>query len=408
MGINVQPFISTKCSPPSGEAASMEFEFATASRILFGAGVAAKAGALVMEYGRRPLIVGGRNPARSAFLTQQLNEKGIEAMYLAVPGEPTIEDVTTGVDKARALGCDVVVGAGGGSAMDAAKAIAALMTNEGDPLDYLEVVGSGRPLENRPAPCIAIPATAGSGAEVTRNAVLTSPAHHVKVSLRHPWMLPVVALVDPLLTHSLPPGVTASTGLDAFTQLLEAFVSRQANPLTDALCREGLQRAAGALRTAYADGACAHAREDMSLASLFGGLALANAKLGAVHGLAGVIGGLLEAPHGAVCARLLPFAMAANVRALRARDSGSPALARYSEVARLITRRMDATAEDGIAWVKTLCEDFHIAPLSEYGLHSGQFAGVAGQAMRSSSMRGNPIDLNEEELLAVLEQACSD
>lgn len=197
------------------------------------------------------------------------------------------------------------------------------MANGGDPLDYAEVIGHGRPLERRSLPLIAIPTTAGTGAEVTRNAVIGSPEHRVKVSLRSPLMLPEVAIVDPELTRDLPPALTASTGLDALTQLIEPLVSCRTNPLTDALCRSGIQRAARSLRRAVEHGEDLVAREDMSLASLFSGLALANAALGAVHGLTGPLGGMFEASHGALCASLLPAVMEANVRALRHR-AGTP------------------------------------------------------------------------------------
>lgn len=211
----------------------------------------------------------------------------------------------------------MVIGLGGGSVLDAGKAIAALVTNLGNVFDYLEVIGKGQPLVNAPLPFIAIPTTAGTGTEVTRNAVLGSPAHGVKVSLRSPMMLPSLAIVDPELTYGLPPEITASSGLDALTQLIEPFVSVKANPMTDAICREGIRHAAKSLRTVYHNGADASAREGMSLASLFGGLALANAALGAVHGFAGPLGGMLNAPHGAICAKLLPLVMEVNIKVLR-------------------------------------------------------------------------------------------
>ena len=217
----------------------------------------------------------------------------------------------------------------------------------GELLDYVEIIGRGQALTKPSAPFIAIPTTAGTGSEVTRNAVLASPEHRVKVSLRSPLMLARVALVDPELTYDLPPALTASTGLDALTQLIEPFVCLRANPMTDGLCVEGMRRAARSLRVAFTDGQNKSAREDMAVASLFGGLALANAGLGAVHGFAGPIGGMFPAPHGAVCAALLPHVMTANIRALRQRAPGSEALRRYDKVARLLTgstqqRRMTA------------------------------------------------------------------
>jgi alcohol dehydrogenase class IV len=279
------------------------------------------------------------------------------------------------------------------------------MTNRGDLLDYLEVIGRGKPLTYAPAPYIAVPTTAGTGSEVTRNAVLASPEHRVKVSLRSPSMLPRLAVVDPELTYSMPPAVTASTGLDALTQVLEPYISNQANPMTDAICREGLWRAARSLRRAYQDGSDAAAREDMALVSLFGGLALANAKLGAVHGFAGPLGGLFHAPHGTICARLLPYVMEANVRALQARMPESPSLARYDEVAQLLTGDNTARATDGVIWVQDLCQALDVSPLSNFGLSEDDFPMVVDKAQRASSMKGNPILLTDEELTHILRRA---
>ena len=269
----------------------MRFEFATSSRVVFGPGTLVELGGLVAGMGRRTLVVTGRTPERAGPLFEILKEQGIDYVVFPVEGEPTTETVRKGTQLAREAGCDMVVGFGGGSALDAGKAVAALLTNGGDPLDYLEVVGRGRPLTRPSAPYVAVPTTAGTGSEVTRNAVLLSPEHRVKVSLRSHLMLPRLALVDPELTRTLPPEVTASTGMDALTQLIEPYVSNRANPMTDAICREGMRRAARSLLRAYEHGEDPEAREDMSLASLFGGMALANAKLGAVHGFAGPIGG---------------------------------------------------------------------------------------------------------------------
>ena len=253
---------------------------------------------------------------------------------------------------------------------------------------------------------MALPTTAGTGSEVTRNAVLAAPEQRVKVSLRSPRMLARLALVDPELTYSLPPAVTASSGLDALTQLIEPFVTPAANPLTDALCRDGIPRAARALRRAYADGADAEARQDMALASLLGGLALANSRLGAVHGLAGPLGGWLPAaPHGALCARLLPIVTAANVRALDLRGRTSPALARYAEAAALLTGDKEASAADAAEWLGALAAALHIPPLREYGLTSGDIGALVPQAQRANSMRGNPIALTDAEVAEILEQA---
>src|SRR4051812_26787389 len=253
---------------------SLRFEFATVGRIAFGAGTLKEAAPIVAASGSKALIVTGRSSVRAAPLVKLL---AIPHATFAVTGEPTLQVIAKGVEHAHAERCDVVIGFGGGSAIDSAKAIAALSTNPGDILDYLEVIGKGQPLKNAPLPVIAIPTTAGTGAEVTRNAVLCSPEHKMKVSLRSPLMLPKAAIVDPELTYDLPPSLTASTGLDALTQLIEPYVSIRANPMTDAICREGLTRATRSLRRAFDDGGDKGAREDMALASLCGGLALANA-----------------------------------------------------------------------------------------------------------------------------------
>jgi alcohol dehydrogenase class IV len=275
----------------------MRFEFATATRIIFGEGTAATLPELARSFGRRPLVVTGASTERAAWLASALS-----AEVFAVPGEPTVDLVREGARRAHDSACDVIVSLGGGSAIDAGKAIAIIATNGGEPLEFLEVVGKGRAIVAQPLPFIAVPTTAGTGSEVTRNAVLGSTEHGVKASLRSPLMLPRVALVDPELTYGLPPSVTAFTGLDALTQLIEPYVSVRANPLVDTVCVEGIRRVAGALRRAYHDGADPEARRDMALASLFGGLALANAGLGVVHGFAAPLGGSWKAPHGALCA----------------------------------------------------------------------------------------------------------
>lgn len=383
----------------------MRFEFATAARIIFGPGTLAQAGALARESGRHAFVITGRDPHRASRLLELLANARVAVTTFAVAGEPSTDDVARGTTQARAAGCDCVIGFGGGSALDAAKAVAALLTNGGDLPDYLEVIGRAQPLARPAAPCIAIPTTAGTGAEVTRNAVLFSPAHRVKVSLRSPHLLPRVALVDPELTPDLPPALTATTGLDALTQLIEPYTSCRAQPFTDTLCVDGLRRATRSLRRAYDDGRDASAREDMALASLFGGLALANSGLGAVHGFAGSLGGMFSAPHGAICATLLPHVMAANLGALRSRAPGHDALRRYDEVARLLTASLHATAEEGVQWVAALVAHLGIRPLSAYGVTSSDFPAIIAAATQASSMKANPVLLTDAELAAILERA---
>ncbi len=383
----------------------MRFEFASATRIVFGPGTLREVGPLARQFGTRALVVTGADPSRAEPLLAILREQGLSINTLSVRGEPEVEAVRQGVALAKQEGCSMVIAFGGGSALDAGKAVAAMLTNAGELLDYLEVIGRGQALTSPSAPFIAIPTTAGTGTEVTRNAVLASPQHRVKVSLRSLLMLPKVAVVDPELTCHLPPAVTASTGLDALTQLIEPYLSSRANPMTDPLCVDGIRRAARSLRRAYQDGSDVHARMDMSVASLFGGLALANAGLGAVHGFAGPIGGQFPAPHGAVCAALLPHVLEANLRALRLRQPGADALRRIEEVARLVTGSPTASAEAGINWVRTLVANLSIPGLGSYGLTHAHAAELVAKASQASSMKANPISLTPEELTGILDRA---
>ncbi len=379
----------------------MQFEFATAGRIVFGPGTIRQAPATASTLGRRAFVV----TRKSADLSQAGLAGDLFPAHFPVSGEPTVDLVRRGALQARDSRCDMVIALGGGSAIDAGKAIAALLANGGDPLDYLEVVGEGRPLTRPSVPFVAIPTTAGTGAEVTRNAVLSSPAHRVKASLRSPYMLPAIAIVDPELTLDLPPAVTASTGLDALTQLVEAYVSCRANALTDAYCLEGMRRTRNALPRAFENGRDLAARTDMSFAALLSGLALANAGLGSVHGFASPLGGASEAPHGALCAALLPHAMFVNIAALSVSPSHAPHLRRYAAIARILTGDADALPEDGAAWVAALCARLAVQPLRALGIAPADVPALAAQAARSSSMKGNPIVLTASQLEDLLARA---
>ena len=380
----------------------MRFEFATATRIIFGEGTIQEAGQIAAEFGSCSFVITGRTNDRARVVVEQLKNHNIKYEIFNVTTEPTTTMVKQAVEKARGAKSDLVIGIGGGSAMDTGKAVAAMLTNTGGLEDYLEVVGQGKQLTDVGAPYIAIPTTAGTGAEVTRNSVISACEHKVKVSMRSPFMLPKVALVDPALTYSMPPEVTASTGLDALTQLMEVYVSNKANPLTDGICAEGLKRAGRSLLKAYQEPNNSSAREDMALASLFGGLALANAKLGAVHGFAGPLGGMIDAPHGVICASLLPFVFETNIKALQTRKPNSASLARFDEVSRLLTGNDLAKADDGQKWLKELCKELTVQPLSKFGLKEKNFALALAKAGKSSSMKGNPITLTEDELKYIL------
>ena len=380
----------------------MNFEFATATRIIFGAGKLQDLPKLVSEFGQRALFVQSQSAAPAAALAGLPN-----CVPFPVTGEPTIELIRAGIRLAKQEQCDVVVSLGGGSVIDAGKAIAVLLTNGGDPLDYVEVIGKGQAITKPGLPFIAIPTTAGTGAEVTRNSVLYSPEHHVKVSLRGQHLLARVALVDPELTYHLPPAITANTGLDALTQLIEPFISCRANPLTDALCREGMHRIARSLRQAYATGA-PEARADMALAGLFGGLALANAGLGAVHGFAAPLGGMYDAPHGALCAALLPAVMTVNERAVRSSWTGVPPVNLDKENRRDVCPAIIQRFEEMRQIVGDLAElgrALGIKPLRELGVRRAEFPVIIEKAAVASSMKGNPVPLTPAQLVEILELA---
>ena len=378
----------------------MRFEFATATRIVFGPGTVRELAGAAAGFGRRALLVTGASAERAAPLAA-----GLDTVAFAVPGEPTVDLIRRGAAQARQERCDLVIAIGGGSAIDAGKALAALLTNPGDPLDYLEVIGRGRPMEQPPAPFIAVPTTAGTGSEVTRNAVLDSPDHGVKASLRSVAMLPRLAIVDAELALSLPRAVTAASGLDALTQLIEPYVSSRANPMTDVFCLEGIRHAATALPQAWENGRNREARTSMSWVALLGGLALANAGLGVVHGFAAPVGGMFRAPHGAICAAVLPHGMRVNIQALRAREPQAKALARYGEIARLLTGNGQATAEEGARWVEQLVNRLEIPRLGTYGVGGGDIGGLIEKAERSNSMKGNPIALTHDELREAVARA---
>lgn len=388
----------------------MKFEFSTARRIVFGPGAAEQIPSLVAGYGKRAFVVIGSKADRLAAVLEAIAGRSVAVAVFNVAGEPTTEMAQAAVAAAREAKADVVLAVGGGSVLDIGKVASAMLKNEGELSDYLEVVGKGKPLREPATPLLAVPTTAGTGAEVTYNAVLGAPEQQVKVSIRSPLMLARQAIVDPLLTHSMPPELTAGTGVDALTQLIEAFVSNKANPLTDGFCREGMQRAARSLQPAFEDGSNAQAREDMAVASLLGGLALANAKLGAVHGFAGPLGGMTSAPHGVICGRLLPFVMQANVQALRNRSENpdeetASLLARFDEIGRILTGKDTADASDAVTWVGELCLALGLPGLRKHGLSSVDFPIVVERARKASSMQGNPVALSDEELTAILTQA---
>ncbi len=383
----------------------MMFEFATAGQIFFGNGALKKLTGLLPNMGARVFLLTGSGSVPAQPLLEILDRAGIPNVTFPINGEPDVLTIQQALEGAKSANCNFVLGFGGGSVIDSAKAVAALMTNAGGLQDYLEVVGRGQKIQEQPLPIVAIPTTAGTGSEVTRNAVITSPEHQVKVSMRSPMMIPNAAIVDPELTVSMPPGVTASTGMDALTQVIEAYVSNKANPMTDVVAREGIRRGARSLLAAFQNGKDLSAREDMALCSLFGGLALANGGLGAVHGIAGPIGGMFNAPHGAICASLLPSVMKFNVKALEKQRSGATVKARYQEIAQILTNEQEAGVREGVAWLEALSHQLNIPGLSAMGIEKSDFSRIIEKAKVSSSMQKNPVCLEDEDLSAILEEA---
>lgn len=360
--------------------------------------------------GKRPLLVTGKGGAQRF---RQILEEALprdfdySAQVVSASGEPTIEQVVAGALQARSLGCDCVVAFGGGSAIDLGKAIAAMATQTRDIFTFLEVIGQAQPLDHAPLPLIAIPTTSGTGSEATKNAVVKSTTHRRKVSLRHDKLLPALAIVDPTLTLSCPPSLSAQVGADTLCQVLEPFLCSAPNPIVDALSREGIVRAARSLGRVITDGGDIEAREDMAIASVLGGLALANARLGTVHGFAAVLGGMFDdAPHGAICATLLPHVFEANIKAIRLRGDQHK-LERFHEAARLLSGDRRATAEAGTEWLLALVKEINIPSLGRVcpGLRPEDFESIVLATQQASSTKGNAAALANDELHGILERA---
>jgi alcohol dehydrogenase class IV len=381
----------------------MQFEFATATRIVFGSGCS-KSGvkSLLNEGYKKALILTGKDRGRAENLIGLLSAGGVEYIPFQIPSEPTIEIVEAAAQIARENRVDLVIGIGGGSVIDCGKAIAAMATNPGRLIEYLEVIGLAKPLIFQPLPYVAIPTTSGTGAEATKNAVITCRKEGVKASLRHRFLFPRLALVDPELSLTVPPRLTAETGLDALTQLIEPFISTRSNPLTDAICVEGIKRVARSLRRACEDGTDISARADMALASLFSGMALANAGLGAVHGFAAPIGGMFNAPHGAVCAALIAPTLTINLSALRKREPASPVIEKIKIIGQILTSNPDSEPEDTAEWINQTCARFKLRRLSDFGVSEKDFPLLIEKARKASSMKGTPIQLSEGELRLIL------
>jgi alcohol dehydrogenase class IV len=383
----------------------VRFDLGVPADVRFGAGRVSEVPQAVLALrASNVLVITGRATSRADRLRAALSDAGISSVAFGVASEPSIDLVRAASRVSAEAGCDGVLGFGGGSALDVAKAVAVLATEGADPLDHLEVIGAGHPIVQPGLPCVAVPTTAGTGSEVTRNAVLSGGG--VKASLRSPLLLPKVAVVDPDLLIGLPRPVIAASGMDALSQLIEPLLSQRANPLSDALARDGIRRSARSLRLAWQNGMDdAEVREDLALASLFGGICLANAGLGVVHGIAAAAGARLSAPHGAVCAAVLAAAVEVNLRALRERATEHPALRRVAELAAVLTGQPEATPEDGIRWLSGLTAALSIPGLASYGLDRAAIAQVVSDTQRASSTRANPIQLSDQEVNEILDRS---
>jgi len=380
-------------------------DFSTSNRIIFGAGCLNRISALLEGYGRRALFLQKSGLPVIGLIHQILEDLGIAYLDIEISGEPDITRVDLVTMQAREFGCDFAIGLGGGSVLDTGKAVAAMLANSGNLLDYLEVVGKGKPLKNKALPYIAIPTTSGTGSEVTKNAVISVPEEQVKVSMRHNFLLPEIALVDPELTHGLPASVTAFSGMDALTQVIEPYLSEGCNWMVDMFCQDAIQKAGRHLLRAYQHGNDNEARLNMSWVSLMGGLSLANAQLGAVHGLAGPMGGMFNLPHGMICAALLHAVMEVNYRVILAENRNNPVIERFSDVARWLTGNNSALPEDGINYLRGLTETLNIPCLSEMGLSRERLPELVEKSKQSSSMKGNPVALDEAEILEIIEKS---
>jgi alcohol dehydrogenase class IV len=383
----------------------MRFEMNFPNRILFAPGAVSEIGPALRSMGRRVIVLLGEKGADPDPILRVANNEGLDYLLLPLKGEPTLQVVEHLIQKSQEFYPDFVLAFGGGSVIDAGKALSVLSINPGPVMDYLEVIGTGKTLSLPGLPLVAIPTTAGTGAEVTRNAVIGVPEQRIKVSLRSPFMLPRLAVIDPQVTYDLPPTVTASTGMDALTQVIEPFVSLKANPMTDLYCREGMFRIRRSLKKAFEDGSNQQARLDMSFGALLGGLALANAGLGAVHGFAGPIGGMFNVPHGVVCARLLPAVVEANYNALKQSTSNAAVLTRFTETSQILTGRPESTPEDLVRWLTELCESLGIPRLREFNINAGDFDDICDKALTASSMKANPVLLEKNTLIEILQQA---
>ena len=389
------------------------FYIAQLPRIFFGANQIEQLPQIISEYGKRALVVtGGSSFTKSDYwkmLQQQMNVDGIVFQHLTVTGEPSPTLIDEMVSNADNVMVEVVIGIGGGSVIDAAKAIAGLLPHGNSVMDHLEDVGRGLPYCGPSLPMIAVPTTAGTGSEATKNAVLSEQGTQgYKKSFRHECMVPNAAVVDPLLLESCPPHLIAAQGMDAFTQLLESYVSINANPFTDALAWSGLEAVAQGFLDAYHGGESERAKQGraaMTYAALLSGITLAQVGLGSVHGLAQPFGSLFSIPHGVACGTTVAAATAINIDALITRLPASPALGKYARVGKLLAGDVHIPADQArerlIGILEQWTHEMKLPLLSEFGVTEGDMQSIIENS-RGNSMKSNPVELSDEEIADIV------
>jgi alcohol dehydrogenase class IV len=378
------------------------FSFFSPQIIHFGRGQSEKTSQLAASFGQNVLLIHGASAGRADWLIAANQALGLTTVALSCYTEPSLPDIEAALVQLQGFSPDVVIGLGGGSVLDFAKALAALLPSTGPALSFLEILGDGRGLDADPIPMIALPTTAGTGAEVTKNAVISVPAHGLKVSLRDPRMIPKIAIVDAGLMQCAPKRVALSAGLDAITQVIEPYLCSKSNPVTDALCTAAIAAGFSVLRNLVEDDA-PKAWDTMAWVSTCGGLALANAGLGAVHGFAGVIGGKKNAPHGEICGALLPAVLACHAQKARQNAEISR---RLNWIFRQIDQNFAAQSPlKGLNELRSWSRAQGLRGLNAMGLQPQDHAEIATAAAEASSMRTTPFALTQDDRLQILSTA---
>lgn len=382
------------------------FNFTRLPEIYFGEGKLSLLPGMAGKFGKRIILVTGRRSfmesASAAILLDSLSRAGISFIRIEIPGEPSPDDIDSAVRMTSDDQIDSVVAIGGGSVMDAGKAISAMAGMNESVTEFLEGVGTMEHPGTK-IPFIAVPTTSGTGSEATSNAVITRVGRDgFKRSLRHANFVPDIALVDPVLTTSCSPGITAASGMDCFTQLTEAFLSDRSGEFTDSLAVEGIKAIKGSLAKAYHQGDDIPARTGMSFAALVSGICLANAGLGVVHGFASSVGAMFNIPHGVVCGTLMAPANRIIVRELRSGKGRTEALEKYAALGRITSGAEGKTDDyytDGfIDWMEGLSEELNLPRLSSYGIERTHLDEIC----RNTGQKNNPVKLGKDELIEIL------